>query len=110
MKQQQPHREFQFVLPSLSRVTYAKLKTMLIPEKVSQWDLVTLAIHILDELKNKNPQVGTESGLAFVNRVFEDTSKLSPSSGKPRRKSNWMTSQENQDDFNEEVARENGES
>ena len=100
---------FQFVLPSLARPTYAKLKEMLIPGQISQWDIVTLAIYVLDDLRKRNPQVGEESGMQLIQRIRDEVKNLKPSTGKPKRKADWLTGQENQDNFNEEIDRENGE-
>lgn len=75
-----------FHLASLAAVTYKKLKELMAKSELTQWEIVTLAIHMMwtiVEKKSETTQLGN-----ILRTAREETRNLKPNAGK-RHDAEW---------------------
>ena len=93
MKRHVKGEAFSFKLPTLARTTYKKLMEICEATPLTQWDVVTLGIHLVwKQWNDKNPE---------LKAIREETKLLSPNSGrvKPDSEHERQTQEENGEDF-----------
>lgn len=94
MKKHKSGEPFSFRLPTLARTTYKKLQEHCEETKLSQWEIVTMAIHLFDDRRKAKDNV-------LLKRIREETKQLTPESGKRKidQEHESQTREENGEDW-----------